>query len=191
MVQKVPIPLLFNVAAPGNKVQRNTSAGKLVQRSRLARRQSWGHEAGSVGDKVTQPGSMSCGVSRHLKAVRRTGGIAGEHHIKPAFLVDSGELQDVIAVNAGGNFRPRVDAAAKDAEGRPGSSGRFPGYAYHPHNADGIRCFKHIRSWPRLAGYYHVTGAHCNTGGVKRPWPERCIQLRQGKQATGRAANRY
>ena len=131
MVEPVAVLPLLQVVAAGDDVQGDAPVAELVQGGGLAGGEGRGDEAGAMGDEVAQPLGVGGGVAGDFKAVGGGGRVAGEHHIEAGRLVGAGEVEDIVGVNAGGDFGAGVDAAAEEAEGCALIGGGLADHANH------------------------------------------------------------
>ena len=117
VVQPVAVPVLLLIAASGDNVEGDPSAGQLVQGGQVPGSQGGGHKPGPVGYEVAQRFGPVGSVSRHRETFRSGRRVSDQNLVEAAVLVGLGEFGDVFRVYACGDFVGGVYAAAEEANG--------------------------------------------------------------------------
>ena len=94
----VPVARHLFIGAAGNDVYRNASAGKLVQRGKLPRRQRRLRETGPVRHKETEARGDRRGMGGDDLALRRTGTEGNQHPVEPARFLRAGGRVHIVTV---------------------------------------------------------------------------------------------
>ena len=125
--QRVAVAQLVHIVAAGDHVDRRASAGDLIQRGELARRQRRRDEAGPVREQEAQPLGVRRRRGGQQEPVGPVGEIAHQHAVEARRLRRLGEVADVAAIE---DQRPR----RMDLRGMPvmDHADEFDGHGDYP-----------------------------------------------------------
>jgi len=84
VVEEIAVALLLDVAAAGDDVERDASAGEVVERGGLARGERRRDEARPVGDEVSEPVVTDAAWRRHHETVGAGRAVADQHEVEAA-----------------------------------------------------------------------------------------------------------
>ena len=99
MGQEVAVPLLFRVVAAGNDMHSKATATEMIERSELARGQSWSDEAWPMRQHQSDALGSPCRVRRDDKPVGAVAEIADQDSVEAGTLMRLRKTPDVIDID--------------------------------------------------------------------------------------------